>query len=238
MTVVAIVPARGGSKRIRRKNIADCGGKSLLDWTANAALASASLDQIILSTDDVEIADHGRELGLAVPFMRPDTIAEDAAPMLPVMRHVLDWAEEEGATIEALVLLQPTSPLRRAEHIDAAVGLFREREAESVVSVVEVPHQFHPAKLLQINATGGVEAYSPERDPNDKTMYNGTSYYGRNGPAVLVTRPEVIRAGKLYGDLTVPYVMAPQDSIDIDEPFDLWLADAILRQRCALEISK
>ncbi|MCG8359105.1 MAG: acylneuraminate cytidylyltransferase family protein, partial [Kiloniellales bacterium] len=150
MSVVALVPARGGSKRGPRKHLAPCGGKPLLAWTVEAALGSTTIDRAILSTDDPEIAEAGRRLGLEVPFLRPREIAGDAVPMAPVMQHALTWLQQHGEKIEALVLLQPSSPLRRAAHIDAAVALFRESDVETVVSVVEAPHIFHPMKVLRL----------------------------------------------------------------------------------------
>lgn len=231
MTIVALIPARGGSKRIQRKNIALCAGKPLLAWSAISALSSPSVDRSILSTDDLEIAEIGKQAGLEVPFIRPDSIADDAAPMLPVMRHALDWAEEAGENVEAMVLLQPTSPLRTADHIDEAIALFRSRKADGVVSVVEVPHRFHPGKLLRTNAEGTLAAFVPGNDANDKSEIDDVRYYGRNGPAILITRPDVIRSGKLYGASTHSYVMKPEDSVDIDEPFDFWLAESILHRR-------
>lgn len=230
--IIGVIPARGGSKRISRKNLADCAGKPLLAWTAEAALACKAIERAILSTDDEEIAECGRQVGLEVPFMRPADIADDNAPMLPVLRHALEWAEGLGQTVEGLVLLQPTSPLRTADHIDEAVGLFRLRRAASVVSVVEVPHRFHPAKLLQIGGGGNLEAYIGGRDPNDRSKADDDARcYARNGPAILVTRPDVIKTGELYGSPTHPYVMMAENSVDIDEPFDLWLASTMLRYR-------
>src|SRR6185312_12148312 len=116
--ILGLVPARGGSKSIPRKNLAPLAGKPLLAWTADAALAARRLTRTVLSTDDVEIAELGRTLGLDVPFLRPAELAADATPMLPVMRHAADWFAARGGTVEAVVLLQPTSPLRTAAHID------------------------------------------------------------------------------------------------------------------------
>lgn len=226
MSVVALVPARGGSKRVPRKNLAPCGGKPLLAWTVEAALGSTTIDRAILSTDDPEIAEAGRRLGLEVPFLRPREIAGDAVPMAPVMQHALTWLQQHGEKIEALVLLQPSSPLRRAAHIDAAVALFRESDVETVVSVVEAPHIFHPMKVLRLR-DGRLERYCPEYE------HETDPAFGRNGPAVLVNRPQVIERGERYGDPIVPYVMAPEDSIDVDEPFDLRLCDLLLRERAA-----
>lgn len=116
MSLVALIPARGGSKGIPRKNLALCGGRSLLDWTAEAALHSGLIDRVVLSTDDSEIAEAGRALGLDVPFLRPADLAGDAALMLGVMQHCLIEMRRAGEAIEAIVLLQPTSPFRRAHH--------------------------------------------------------------------------------------------------------------------------
>lgn len=229
--IIGVIPARGGSKRIRRKNIAECAGKPLLAWTADAALASKLVGRAILSTDDPEIAELGRELGLEVPFMRPDNLANDRAPMLPVLAHILDWAIQDSLEVEGLLLLQPTSPLRTADHIDEAISLFRSQRPESVVSVTEVPHRFHPAKLLQVDADGCLEPHGKARDPNDKSAMVLETCYGRNGPAILLTRPHVVQAGKLYGAPTIPYVMAAGDSVDIDEPDDLLVAETILSRR-------
>ena len=224
MTVVALIPARGGSKRVPGKNIAPCAGKPLLAWTAEAALASRRLDRVLLSTDDEAIAEVGRGLGLEVPFMRPPALSGDEVPMAPVMTHALSWLQDQGGVIEAFVLLQPSSPLRLARHIDEAVALLFESGAETVVSVVEAPHIFHPAKVLRV-AGGRVLPY------HERSEAFTDAAYGRNGPAVLVNRPEVIERGERWGEPIVPYVMAPEVSVDIDEPIDLALAECLLQRR-------
>src|SRR5690349_4345310 len=111
--VIAVIPARGGSKRVPRKNLSLCGGKALIAHTFEAAKSSQFLDRVILSTDDEEIATMGRQFGIEVPFLRPANLAADDAPMAPVLQHVLDWTDAAAPiNIDALVLLQPTSPLR------------------------------------------------------------------------------------------------------------------------------
>lgn len=222
MSIIGLIPARGGSKRVLRKNIAICAGRPLLAWTAEAALESNALDRTILSTDDEEIAALGRELGLEVPFLRPAEIAQDEAPMLPVMRHALDWAEQEGEAVEAQVLLQPTSPLRRSAHIDEAVEVFRESGAESLVSVVEIYHGHHPLVTYKLSERR-LTPYFPGRDP-----VGAAPAYARNGPAILINRPGVIRRGERLSDDLVAYVMQPEESVDIDTPFDLALADLLM----------
>ncbi len=224
MSIVALIPARGGSKRIPGKNLAACADKPLLAWTAEAASASRRLDRALLSTDDEEIARVGRELGLEVPFLRPAEISGDAVPMAPVMQHALEWLRAGGEEIEAIVLLQPSSPLRLAAHIDAAIDIFLANEVETVVSVVEAPHIFHPMKALRLRG-GRLETYCPDREQETDPAY------GRNGPAVLVNQPEVIARGARYGDPIMAYVMPAEYSIDIDEPFDLLMCDLLLRHR-------
>src|SRR5207249_733281 len=116
MTFAGVIPARGGSQGIPRKNLAPCAGRPLLAWTAAAALACPQLQRVILSTDDDGIASIGRELGLDVPFLRPPELAQAETPMLGVLQHLLERLGESGPVPEALVLLQPTSPLRTARH--------------------------------------------------------------------------------------------------------------------------
>jgi CMP-N-acetylneuraminic acid synthetase len=226
MAVVGVIPARGGSKSIPGKNIAACAGRPLLAWTCDAARAARALARVIVSTDDERIAEVARGLGVEVPFMRPRELAEDATPALPVLVHALDWLEASGTAIEALVLLQPTSPLRRARHIDEAVALFQRKKADTVVSVVNVPHRYHPASVMR------------ERDGVLLPYHEGTEtvtrrqglepLLARNGPAVLVVSPQALRAGRLYGARTVGYRMDENDSIDVDTEEDLRLAALLL----------
>lgn len=224
MTVVALIPARGGSKRLPGKNLAPCAGRSLLDWTAQSALGAQHVDLALLSTDDEAIAEAGRALGLSVPFLRPPEISADDTPMVPVMRHALAWAQAELGPIEALVLLQPTSPLRLARHVDEAVGAFLASDAESLVSVVEISHIHHPIVAYRIDS-GRLAPYFPE-PPSA-----GPPAYSRNGPAILIDRPAVIERGERLGEPLIPYLMAPEDSIDVDTPLDLEIAAFLLERR-------
>ena len=142
--VLAIVPARGGSKGVPRKNIKLLAGRPLLAYTADAARASGVCDRIVLSTDDTEIAAVGRDCGLEVPRLRPANLATDTTPMLPVLQHMLDTLGEEGWQPDIVVLLQPTSPLRRASHIRQAVELLRTARVQ-LMSRAMGDHVYHPA---------------------------------------------------------------------------------------------
>lgn len=199
----------------------------MLDWTAEAALHSGVIDRAILSTDDDEIAEAGRTLGLDVPFLRPSDLAGDAALMLGVLQHCLAELRRVGEAIEAIVLLQPTSPFRRAHHVRECVAKFRETQAQTLVSVVRVPHRFVPEGQMREKEGrlspffgGGVGRVARQEKER---------LYARNGPAVLIVRSSVLDAGLLYGDAIVGYEMDEMSSFDIDTPEELRLADHLLR---------
>ncbi len=230
MEILGLIPARGGSKAIPRKNISPVAGRPLLAYTCDAALASQRLTRVILSTDDSAIAEVGRQCGVEVPFLRPADLAQDDTPMLSVLQHVLTVLQEtESYRPEVLVLLQPTSPLRRAEHIDAAIDILLKTGADSVVSVVEVPHQFNPVSLMHLEE----ERLAPFLEgPPILRRQDKPHVYARNGPAVLVVRREVLLAKKsLYGDDCRPMIMDAAASIDIDGPLDLDFATFLLTRR-------
>lgn len=203
------------------KNIRLCAGKPLLAWTAEAAKAS-QLDRVILSTDDEEIARVGRDLGIDVPFLRPADLARDETPSLPVVQHLLAWLESSGERVSSIVLLQPTSPLREARHIDGCIELFERSKAESVVSVMDVPPFAAPTKMMAMRPDGMVV----KADPN----VSGEIVF-RNGPAVLITAPHVIKSNALYGQPTAGYRMDRFSSLDIDDDDDFILAELLLRRR-------
>lgn len=228
MSVVALIPARGGSKAIPRKNLVRIAGWPLIAYAIEAARKAASVDRVIVSTDDNEIADLALKLGAEVPFLRPAELADDAAPMLGVMRHALEWMEADGMFVEALVLLQPTSPLRASRHVEEAVALFRSAHASSVVSVVEVPHQFNPVSIMKLSPQGTLVPFLGDQ-PVVSRRQEKPKAYARNGPAVLVCHPDTLRSGELYGASCRPYVMSGEDSLDIDTPQDLILAEKALR---------
>jgi CMP-N,N'-diacetyllegionaminic acid synthase len=224
-----VIPARGGSKGIPRKNLAMLAGRPLLAWTADAAKAARALSRVVLSTDDPGLAEQGRSLGLDVPFLRPGRLAGDDTPILPVLIDVLDRLRtEHGFRADVVVLLQPTSPLRRAEHIDEAVERLASTGADSVVSVVSVPHHFSPVSVLREEG-GRLRPY--ESGQTVTRRQDKPQLWARNGPAVLAVRVTTLRAGSLYGDDSRALPMSDEDSIDVDTSFDLEMADWLLRRR-------
>lgn len=214
MKTLALIPARGGSKGIPKKNVMALCGRPLIAHTIEAARASQGIDRVIVSTDDEEIAEIAKIWGAEVPFLRPPELANDEAPMLGVVAHALQWYEQTEGALDAIVLLQPTSPLRTAQHVDAALSIYQQHRPSSVVSVVEVPHQFNPLSVMAI-ADGRLYPCSsgavlPTRRQDKPRVY------ARNGPAVLVSSVATIKSGQLYGDVCMPYLMSSAASLDID----------------------
>jgi len=230
MRVLAVIPARGGSKGIPDKNLARVCGRPLLAYTADAAKASTRVTRTIVSTDDDRIAECARSLGLEVPFMRPASLAGDETPMLPVLQHALDAMDARGFAADAVVLLQPTSPLRRAEHIDAAIDSLERAGADSVVSVVEVPHQFNPVSVMRIE-DGWLKPFLDA--PTVTRRQDKPRVFARNGPAVLAVLANVVKGGSLYGTRSWPLGMSAEESLDVDTAWDLRLVEAVLSARAS-----
>lgn len=229
MDILGIIPARGGSKSIPRKNIIELAGKPLLAYTCEAARESKNLTKIVLSTDSEDIAEVGRSYGIEVPELRPQELAQDDTGMLPVILHMLEVLKRaQNYEPSIIVLLQPTSPLRTSAHIDAAVDILIKTKADSVVSVIETPHQFNPVSVMRIK-DGSLTPYM--QGPQILRRQDKPKVYSRNGPAVLAVRTEtILKKNSLYGDHIRPLVMLPEESIDIDTPFDLKIAECILRK--------
>jgi CMP-N-acetylneuraminic acid synthetase len=228
MKVLGVIPARGGSKGVPGKNLRPVAGRPLLAYTADAARASRTLERVVVSTDDPGIAEAARRLGLDVPFMRPRDLASDEAPMLPVLWHAATEMAVRGFAADAVVLLQPTSPLRRAGHIDAAVELLETTGADSVVTVVEVPHQFSPVSVQRLEGDR-LQPYQP--GPAVTRRQDKPRVYARNGPAVLAVRRHVLERPSLYDGDCRGLVMDAADSIDVDTPWDLELLEFLLARR-------
>jgi len=228
---LGIIPARGGSKSIPKKNMALLMGKPLLFYTFEGVRGCRTIDRFILSTDDSEIAAFGEKHGIDVPGLRPSYLAKDDTPMVDVVKHSLFLLEKEGYSPDYIVLLQPTSPLRSSKHIDEAVDIFLDNPGiDSVVSVIPVPHLFHPQLALRIEQgklvpfAESVRLFARRQDK--------PPCFARNGPVVAVFKPStVFRFNNIYGENSMPYIMSEQDSIDIDTPFDLKLAEAIIMIR-------
>ncbi len=227
MRVLGIIPARGGSKGIPRKNLKLLHGKALLAYTTESALESKRLSRVILSTDDEEIAETGRALGVEVPFIRPSELANDTSPTFPVVMHAVRQMENDGFLFDAICLLQPTNPLRRAEDIDACVELFETSGADSVISVLPVPHQYNPKWVYWRDAAGDMVLSTGENSPVSRRQDLPPAFH-REG-SVYVTRRAVLDShGDLYGGKVLGYEIEPERSVNVDTKEDWDQAEKML----------
>jgi CMP-N-acetylneuraminic acid synthetase len=217
-SVLALVPARGGSKGVPRKNVRPLAGRPLLAYTAAAALGSGVCDRVVLSTEDEEIAEVGRACGLEVPFLRPGELATDESPMLPVLQHAVEWLRADGFLPDIVVILQPTSPLRRAEHVRDVVRTLIDTSADSVVTVLELPRHLSPDYVMRMDA-GRLVPFLDEGARVTRRQ-DARAAYVREGTAYACWRATLERFGNLYGEDCRPFLMEPAHSLSIDSPED------------------
>ena len=229
--ILTVIPARGGSKGIPRKNIKDLAGKPLLAYTAEAALNSKRLGRIILSTDDDEIKKVGYSLGLEVPFDRPSELAQDYSTGTLVIQHAVRTFEElEHYCPEVIVVLQPTSPLRTSKHIDDALEIFQKNKADSLVSVTEVPHNMNPYSVMKLEKDGMVKPFL-NYDENKNLRQMKPKFYARNGAAIYICTYEcLMKKNSLFGKTTLPYFMNKEDSLDLDDEVDWQMTELVLNK--------
>jgi N-acylneuraminate cytidylyltransferase/CMP-N,N'-diacetyllegionaminic acid synthase len=226
--VLAVVPARGGSKGIPRKNLALCGGAPLIAYSIHAARRAKLVGRVIVSTEDEEIASVARNRGAEVPFLRPAELARDETPGIEPLLHCLDWlAAKEGYHPAYSIYLQPTSPFRLAADVDAAIELALQRDADAVVSVTEAKHSPYWIKVL--DAEGRLRDSLPQSDAPARRQ-ELPRLVALNG-AIYLARTDVLLEKKTwYTERTHGYVMPAERSLDIDTPWDLSLANLILNQ--------
>ena len=230
MRTLGIVTARGGSKAIPRKNIVDLLGKPLLAYTAEAALAARRLDRVVLSTDCEEIARVGESWGLEVPFMRPDELARDETPTVPVLQHVVRELEQAGDSFDAVFALQPTAPLRRPSDIDGAIELLETSRADSVISFVDVGEK-HPYRMKLVDSAGRVSNPSfAVRDCDTMRRQDLPPLYLREGSVYVALRDLLMEHGVLQGRDCRAWLIPAERTVNIDTPFDLLLAEILLKR--------
>lgn len=227
---LAVIPARGGSKRLPRKNVRLLGGKPLIAWSITAARNSGVFEEVLLSTDDDEVARIGEACGASVPWLRPSELATDTAGAADVLHHAATEFEKASKTrLDAIVLLQPTSPFRSAQTIKAALAVFE--EAGGDVTVVGVsPANTHPYWTLKIDGEGNLTPFTAagqnmrSQDLPDAYEYNGTIY--------IVPRDHLMQTCSIYTQPFKPYVITdPVECIDIDTPFDWAIAQCFALQQ-------
>jgi CMP-N-acetylneuraminic acid synthetase len=225
LKVLGIVTARGGSKGLPGKNLRLLAGKPLIAHTIDTAVESRSFDRVVLTTDDDGIADVARSCGCEVPFMRPRELARDETPHLPVLQHAVKCLRDhERYESDAVMILQPTSPLRRVSDIQESIAVLERSGADSVVSVSEVPAHYNPMRTLRVDGDGVATLFvtgEPVRRRINRRQDMPTAWT-MNG-AIYLFRTYVLDAPEpsLYGERTAAYVMPPPFGLSIDS-LDDW----------------
>ena len=225
--IIGIIPARGGSKGLPRKNILPLLGKPLIAWTIEQAHASKYLDKVIISTDDDEIAEISKQYGAQVPFMRPQELASDTAKSDDVMSHAIEWLESKGMFYDLIVKLQPTSPNRSSEDIDNAIELLFEKNARSVVSICEA--QYLPQWSNILPEDGCLKDFM-SRDIVNSNRQEFPTYYRLNGAVYLAYCYFLKTNGSFLGAGSYAYIMPRERSIDIDDEIDFKFAECLLER--------
>lgn len=226
--ILALIPARAGSKRLKHKNIRLFSGKPLIAKTIDEAIKSRYLDRIIVSTDNRFIAKIAQKFGAEIPFIRPKELAKDESPMFDVVLHALNWAKQNKSYFDMVMLLQPTSPLRIASDIDRAIELFFLKKAKSVVSVCAC--EYHPYWTVALQKNGRINNFLKDRLKN-RNSHQFPKFYRVNGAIYLAERNYLIQNKSFFGPSTFAYLMPPDRSVDIDTEFNLKIAECLIKMK-------
>jgi len=226
-TFLGIIPARSGSKGVKDKNIREISGKPLIHYTIEDARGSDKLSQHVVSTDSEKYAKIAREAGGNVPFLRPKKFATDESPTIDVVKHVVKTYEAENdIRIDATVLLQPTTPLRTPSDIDNSINVFLKSNTESLISCYETVHS-HPNHLYEMNENNKLV---PLRD-QDEIPHRRQEFelvYLLNGAVYISSRKLIFENDRLKGEIPAAFTMPRKRSVNIDEKFDLQLAEFLI----------
>ncbi len=226
--VLALVPARGGSKGCPGKNSRLMCGRPMVAWSIAAALESICVDRVVVSTDDEAVASAASDAGADVPFMRPVELATDASPMLAVVEHALRELEAAGDSFEYLALLQPTSPLRTASDIDEGFERLASSGGRAVVSVCEAEHS--PRWIGQLPEDGNMKGFL-ESVAARATRQQLGEFHRLNGALYLGEIGYVLAQQGFLGPETFAHVMSQEDSVDVDTQLDFDIAECLLAKR-------
>ena len=225
--MLGLIPARGGSKGVPRKNIRLLGGKPLLHYTVAAALAAQRLTRVIVSTEDPEVAEVARRCGVDAPFTRPAALAADDAPSLGVVQHAWRWLEAHGERYDAVCLLQPTSPFRESDEIDDCIALLEDAGADAAMTVRRVPDEYNPHWTYVREHGGYLRLSTGEATPIPRRQDLPAAYH-RDGSVLVTRRDVVLERDSLYGERVVGYVVDTEPWMDIDSPEDWARAEELL----------
>jgi CMP-N-acetylneuraminic acid synthetase len=230
--VLAVIPARGGSKGVPRKNVRLLCGRPLISYTIECANAVRELfHRVVVSTDDEEIASVARQYGADVPFLRPVELARDDSPAIPAVQHAVSWIEEhDRLRLDWVLLLQPTEPFRGPDDIRRCLELGFAGGCDSVISVVQV-FAVHPILMKRIEENRLLPFCLEEKEGTRRQDYRPEAYM-RNGAVYLTRRDVLMEQGSIWGENIRPYVMPFENSVSIDTELDLKMAEVLMAEKC------
>lgn len=224
--ILAIIPARGGSKGLPNKNIKPLCGKPLIGWSIEQAGGSAYIDEIFVSTDSAEIASVAESFGIEVPFLRPAELATDTSPSSGFVLHTIDYYRSQGEEFDYILLLEPTSPLRDVADINTAIEqLLNHKSAKSIVGVSKV-EATHPAFLVNLSKEGLLEPYLGEMKALRRQELNDLYFF--EGSLYLSEIDYYIKTESFYHNLTLPYVVPKYKSYEVDDIVDFYIIEKLL----------
>ncbi|WP_036513256.1 cytidylyltransferase domain-containing protein [Nitrincola nitratireducens] len=224
---IAVIPARGGSKRLPGKNIREIAGKPMIAWSIEAAIDSKVFDRVIVSTDDENIANISLQHGAEVPFLRPFELATDTATTKDVIEHLIKWLKnKQNVDVEILGILQPTSPLRTAADIQKSYAEMINKSASSVISVCQLEHPLEFCNKIPLS--GSMKGFIDSKKTRRSQDYE--IYYRINGAIYLIDMRKSGFDG-LYSDGSFSYVMSTNRSVDIDTEDDFFIAKCLLENK-------
>jgi CMP-N,N'-diacetyllegionaminic acid synthase len=230
--ILGLIPARGGSKGLPRKNILPLLGKPLISWSIEQGLSSAYLDSVVVSTDDEEIASIAKHDGAEVPFLRPEELASDAAASIEVIAHAIEFLEKKGERFDYLLLLEPTSPLREVKDIDTCIErLMESTAAQAIVSVAKLEGTHPEFNVLIDTATGCIRRVSGGADFRILRRQELQDIYFLEGTIYMSETKALLSKRTFYHEKTLAYVVPRWKSVEIDELTDFICAEALLRAR-------
>lgn len=228
MSLIAVIPARGGSKGVPHKNIREINGIPLMGYSIKAAEKTKLFDKIVVSTDSKEIGEVAVNLGAEVPFIRPSELSGDFASSDSVVAHAINFYKENGCEFDIVCKLQPTSPLRTSEHILEAYHLLKSKKADFVVSFCECEHSPLWCDVLQED--GSIDNFMKNIDKGAVRQELPT-YYRLNGAIYMGKTERFLENGSFIGKNGYAYIMSQSDSVDIDNELDFEIAQMLLRKR-------
>ena len=228
MKILGIIPARGGSKGVPKKNIKLLAGKPLIQYTSEIALRSKYLSKVILSSDDDEIIKVAGNMGIESPFIRPKHLAGDNSPTIKVVQHALEFYKEQGEFFDAVCLLQVTSPFRTLQLLNNAIERFILKKTDSLVSVLEVPHVFNPHWTFEANENDNLKLATGEKNIITRRQELPKAFI-RDGSIYITKTDIVVNDNSLYGN-TIAYIESPKERyVNIDTMEDWEIAENMLK---------